>query len=159
MTDLTEGMKAPAFSAESTAGPLTLQSLRGKTVVLYFYPKDNTSGCTKEACGFRDANDDLQDLGVVVLGVSKDSLKSHGNFAAKHELNFPLLSDPDREVIEAYSAWVEKRNYGRTYFGIERCTYLIDGEGVIRKVWRKVKVKDHVEQVLTAVRDLYAPAS
>ena len=154
MTDLTEGMAAPAFSAGSTGGTITLESLKGKNVVLYFYPKDNTSGCTKEACGFRDANDDLQDLGVVVLGVSRDSLTSHGNFASKYELNFPLLSDPERELIEAYGTWVEKKNYGRTYFGIERSTFLIDGDGVIRKVWRKVEVKDHVEQVLAAVRDL-----
>jgi len=154
MTHPTEGTQAPAFNADSTLGPISLQSLKGKTVVLYFYPKDNTSGCTVEACGFRDANDDLQDLGVAVLGVSKDSLKSHGDFATKYELNFPLLSDPDREVIEAYGAWVEKKNYGRTYFGIERCTYLIDGGGVVRKVWRKVKVKGHVDQVLAAAREL-----
>lgn len=158
MTELNEGMPAPAFSAESTEGTITLESLRGRAVVLYFYPKDNTSGCTKEACGFRDANDEIRALGAVVLGVSKDSLKSHGNFTAKYELNFPLLSDPDRELIEGYGVWKEKRNYGRTYFGIERTTFLIDGDGVIRRIWRKVKVKDHVETVLEAVRELGAPA-
>ena len=154
MTALTEGMPAPQFTAATHDGEVSLADLKGKIVVLYFYPKDNTSGCTKEACGFRDIHDDMRELGAVVLGVSKDSLKAHANFTAKHELNFPLLSDPEREVIEAYGAWVEKRNYGRTYFGIERCTYLIDGEGVVRKVWRKVKVKDHVDQVFAAVRDL-----
>ncbi len=154
MTELTEGMAAPAFEAESNEGSISLESLAGKNVVLYFYPKDNTSGCTKEACAFRDANDDIRDLGAVVLGVSADSLKRHENFTAKYELNFPLLSDPDRELIEAYGVWVEKRNYGRTYFGIERSTFLIDGDGIIRKVWRKVKVKDHVEKVLEVVREL-----
>jgi thioredoxin-dependent peroxiredoxin len=154
MTAPTEGMPAPQFTAATVDGEVSLAELKGQTVVLYFYPKDNTSGCTKEACGFRDVHDDMRALGAVVLGVSKDSLKAHANFTAKHELNFPLLSDPEREVIEAYGAWVEKRNYGRTYFGIERCTYLIDGEGVVRKVWRKVKVKDHVDQVFEAVREL-----
>ncbi len=152
--ELTEGSPAPLFTSVSNEGEVSLESFRGSTVVLYFYPKDNTSGCTKEACGFRDANDDLQALGVAVLGVSKDSLKAHANFTAKHDLNFPLLSDPDREIIEAYGAWVEKKNYGRVYFGIERCTFVIDGEGIIRKIWRKVKVKDHIEKVLEFVREM-----
>ena len=154
MTALTEGTPAPQFTAATNDGEISLTELRGKIVVLYFYPKDNTSGCTKEACGFRDVHDDMRALGAVVLGVSKDSLEAHSNFTAKHELNFPLLSDPEGGMVEAYGAWVEKQNYGRTYFGIERCTYLIDGEGVIRRVWRKVKVKDHVEKVFDAVKEL-----
>jgi thioredoxin-dependent peroxiredoxin len=154
MTELTEGMAAPAFTAESNEGTIDLASLAGQTVVLYFYPKDNTSGCTKEACAFRDANDDIRDLGAVVLGVSADSLTKHANFIDKHDLTFPLLSDPERTLIEAYGVWKEKKNYGRTYLGIERSTFLIDGDGIIRKVWRKVRVKDHVEKVLDAVRAL-----
>ena len=153
-TELKEGMKAPAFEAESRDGKVSLEELKGKTVVLYFYPRDNTPGCTKEACAFRDANDDIQDLGAIVLGVSKDSLKSHARFTDKHKLNFPLLSDSDGEILDAYGAWKEKRNYGRTFFGIERSTFVIDGEGVLRKIWRKVKVKDHVEDVLDYVRQL-----
>ena len=153
-SNLTEGTAAPQFTAQTNDGEVSLESYKGRTVVLYFYPKDNTSGCTKEACGFRDANDDLQALGTVVLGVSKDSLKAHANFTAKYELNFPLLSDPEREIIEAYGTWVEKKNYGRVYFGIERATFVIDGEGIIRKIWRKVKVKDHIEQVLQFVREM-----
>ncbi len=153
--ELKEGMKAPDFQAASSeGGEIALKDLAGKTVVLYFYPKDSTPGCTKEACGFRDVNAELRELGVVVLGVSKDSLKSHGKFAEKHGLNFPLLSDPEGKILDAYGAWKEKTIYGRTALGIERSTFLIDGDGVIRRVWRKVKVAGHVEEVVEAVKEL-----
>lgn len=157
MADYTvnEGMAAPAFStASSEGGALSLANLEGKTVVLYFYPRDNTSGCTTEAKGFRDALADFAAAGAVVVGVSKDSLKSHANFKTKHELPFALLSDPELELIKAYDVWREKKMYGRVSMGVERATFLIDGEGTLRRVWRKVRVKDHVLAVLAAVREL-----
>jgi len=154
-SELKEGMKAPAFTAPSSqGGEISLEDLRGKRVVLYFYPKDNTPGCAREACGFRDAGAELRKAGVVVLGVSKDSLKSHGNFAEKFGLNFPLLPDPEKKIIEAYGVWKEKKMYGKTTFGVERSTFLIDGEGTVRKVWRKVKVDGHVDEVLEALKGL-----
>lgn len=153
--ELKEGMKAPAFTAEATGGEtISLGDFKGKTVVLYFYPKDSTPGCTREACAFRDAQAQMKKLGAVVLGVSRDSLKSHESFAAKQELNFPLLSDPDRKIIEAYGVWKEKSMYGKTSMGIERSTFLIDGEGRIRRIWRKVKVDGHDEEVLAAIKEI-----
>ncbi len=150
--ELKEGMKAPAFTAEATGGEtISLGDFKGKTVVLYFYPKDSTPGCTREACAFRDAQAQMKKLGAVVLGVSRDSLKSHESFAAKQELNFPLLSDPDRKIVEAYGVWKEKSMYGKTSMGVERSTFLIDGEGKIRKIWRKIKVDGHDEEVLAAI--------
>jgi len=122
--------------------------------VLYFYPKDSTPGCTKESCGFRDAMPDFSESGAVILGVSKDSVARHDKFKAKYELPFTLLSDGDGAICEAYGTWVEKSLYGRKYMGIERATFLIDEKGVVQAVWRKVKVKGHVEQVLEAVRRL-----
>ncbi len=123
-------------------------------MVLYFYPKDDTPGCTKEACGFRDRMGDLQELGAVVLGVSADDVQSHKRFAEKYGLNFPLLADPGREVILAYGAWGKKNLYGKEYEGVLRQTFLIDPEGRIAKVWRKVSPEDHAEEVAEALRAL-----
>lgn len=149
------GDKAPDFSAPTDGGgSLKLSSLKGKNVVLYFYPKDDTPGCTKEACGFRDSMDLLANAGTVVVGVSKDSVKRHDNFKTKYDLNFQLVSDEDGKICEAYGVWVEKMNYGRTYMGIERATFLIDAKGKIVEVWRKVRVNGHVEAVAEAAQAL-----
>jgi peroxiredoxin Q/BCP len=122
--------------------------------VLYFYPKDDTSGCTAEACGFRDNFPKFGRIDAIVIGVSRDSVESHEKFKKKYKLNFPLAADADGKATEAYGVWVEKSMYGRKYMGIERATFLIDGKGVIRRVWRKVKVPGHVEEVLGAVKGL-----
>ena len=152
---LKEGMKAPDFRAKSSdGGQISLSDFKGKTVVLYFYPKDDTPGCTKEACSFRDSEAELRRLGVVVLGVSKDSIESHGKFKGKYGLNFPLLSDPEGKILEAYGVYKEKSIFGKTALGIERSTFLIDGGGVIRKIWRGVKVDGHSGEVLAAVKAL-----
>ena len=153
--ELKEGMKAPDFKAESTEGKtLSLSDFKGKIVVLYFYPKDSTPGCTREACSFRDNQAKLKRKGAVVLGVSKDSLKSHESFKEKYNLNFPLLSDPDKKIIQDYGVWKEKKLYGKTSMGVERSTFLIDGEGIVRKIWRKVNVDGHEEEVLNAIKEL-----
>jgi peroxiredoxin Q/BCP len=152
---LEAGDKAPAFTlATDGGGKVKLSELRGKTVVLYFYPKDDTSGCTKEACGFRDTMPKLTKAGAVVIGVSKDSVASHDKFKAKHDLNFVLGADTEGAVCEAYGTWIEKSMYGRKYMGIDRATFVIDGAGTIRNVWRKVKVPGHVDEVLAAVKAL-----
>lgn len=157
VVELEVGAHAPDFKADSVPqGLVSLGDLKGRPVVLYFYPKDNTSGCTQEACDFRDLNEDIKALGAVVLGVSKDSIKSHQGFAAKHELTFPLLSDPDLKMMEGYGVWCEKTVCGKTSLGVERSTFLIDGEGRIRRIWRKVKVAGHSAEVLKAVRELVA---
>ena len=146
------GQPAPSFVMKTDGGgEVSLESLKARKVVLYFYPKDDTSGCTKEACGFRDA---LPDFGseVEVIGVSPDSVASHDKFKAKYGLNFRLASDPDHKVAEAYGAWVEKSMYGRKYMGVDRSTFLIDKNGRIAGVWRKVKVPGHVDAVLQAAR-------
>lgn len=149
---LKEGSKAPAFALESsTGGTVELKDFAGKWVVLYFYPRDATPGCTTEAQAFRDHEGALDERGAVVLGVSKDSIASHQKFAAKQELNFPLLSDPEGAVIEKYGAWGEKNLYGKKSMGIIRSTVLIDPEGKVRKVWPKVRVKGHVEDVIAAL--------
>ncbi len=149
------GKKAPDFTLpRDGGGRITLAEFAGKPVVLYFYPKDNTSGCTKEACDFRDALPDFRKLEAKVVGISKDSVKSHDGFKAKQKLNFPLASDEDGKLCAAYGAWVEKSLYGRKYMGIDRSTFLIDGKGVVRQVWRKVKVPGHVDQVLAALKAL-----
>lgn len=154
-TLINENDLAPDFSLESDDHKIiTLASLKGKTVVLYFYPKDNTTGCTKEACDFRDAFPNFSSTNATILGVSRDSLKSHKNFKDKYNLTFPLLSDEDGAVCQAYGVWVEKSMYGRKYFGIERSTFLIDSKGIIRKIWRKVKVPGHTQEVLEAVKGL-----
>jgi peroxiredoxin len=149
------GQPAPDFSMPTDGGgQITLADLRGKTVVLYFYPKDDTSGCTKEAIAFKEALADFEAAGAVIVGVSKDPVTKHDTFKAKHGLPFTLASDADGDVCERYGVWKEKSMYGKTYMGIERTTVLIDGAGVVRQVWPKVKVAGHAEAVLEAVRAL-----
>ncbi len=147
--------KAPDFTlAADDGGKLKLSKLRGQIVVLYFYPRDDTPGCTREACAFRDGKDELEQLGATVLGVSPDDLESHGKFRDKFSLNFPLLADPEHKVAEKYGAWREKTRFGKTSMGIQRSTFVIDAEGVVRKMWKNVKVDGHEEKVLEAVRKL-----
>ena len=151
--ELKVGDKAPSFDMPTDGGgTVSLSSLAGKSVVLYFYPKDDTSGCTKEACDFRDNVPSLGRIDATVIGVSRDSVASHDKFKRKHGLPFPLAADVDGKVCEAYGTWVEKSMYGRRYMGIERATFLIDAKGVIRNIWRKVKVPGHVEEVLAAAK-------
>ena len=155
MSDPQSGDTAPDFSLpRDGGGTVALSDLKGQKVVLYFYPKDDTPGCTKEALGFTEMADAFADAGAVVLGVSKDPVSKHDKFVAKHDLKIALLSDADGDVCERYGTWVEKSMYGKTYMGIERATYLIDADGRIAQVWRKVKVPGHVEDVLDAVRAL-----
>ena len=149
------GESAPDFTMPTDGGgTVSLAALKGKNVILYFYPKDDTPGCTKEACGFRDNLAAFAGADAVVIGVSRDSVAKHDKFKAKHELPFTLGSDEDGKVCEAYGTWVQKSMYGKTYMGIDRATFLIDGEGVLRQEWRKVKVPGHVEAVLEAVEAL-----
>ena len=149
------GKKAPDFSAATDGGgKIKLSDFKGKTVILYFYPKDDTPGCTKEACGFRDAKPNFSKAKAVVLGVSKDSVARHDKFKDKYDLNFPLIADEDGKICEKYGTWIEKSLYGRKYMGIDRATFLIDGKGVIRNAWRKVKVPGHVDEVLAAAKAL-----
>lgn len=154
MAELDAGAKAPDFEMAGADGPVRLSDFAGKALVLYFYPKDDTSGCTKEAQEFSALAADFAAAGAAVLGVSKDSVASHGKFTAKYGLAVPLGSDPEGATIEAYGSWVEKSMYGRKYMGIDRSTFLIDGAGVIRKVWRKVKVPGHAAEVLKAAQAL-----
>lgn len=154
MSELEIGAPAPAFELEGPAGPIRLADFAGQTLVLYFYPKDDTSGCTKEAIDFSEQIDAFAAAGAVVLGVSKDSVASHGKFAAKHDLKVLLGSDPSGAVVEAFGAWVEKSMYGRKYMGIDRSTFLVDGAGKIAGVWRKVKVPGHAAAVLKAAQAL-----
>jgi peroxiredoxin Q/BCP len=150
-----EGSKAPAFTLASDSGSkVKLADLKGKPVVLYFYPKDDTPGCTKEACAFRDRKAELAKLGATVLGVSADDVASHVKFRDKYELNFPLLADTDHKIAEAYGAWREKNMYGKKSMGIQRSTFLIDAEGKIAKVWKRVQVDGHDEQVIEALKAL-----
>ena len=150
-----EGDKAPAFSMPTDGGgEIDLKDLKGRAVVLYFYPKDSTPGCTTEACAFRDLMPDFSKIDAEIVGVSKDSVKRHDNFKAKHGLPFSLASDADGDICERYGVWVEKSMYGRQFMGIERTTFLIDAKGVVRRIWRKVKVKGHAEEVLEAVKVL-----
>jgi thioredoxin-dependent peroxiredoxin len=151
MADVSEGAKAPDFELESADGPVRLSDFAGKTLVLYFYPKDDTPGCTTEAKDFSALAADFAKAGAAVVGVSKDSVKRHQNFAAKYGLDLKLASDPEGVVIERYGSWVEKSLYGRQYMGIDRSTFLIR-DGVIRRIWRKVKVANHAQQVLDAVK-------
>lgn len=154
MTELSVGDRAPDFDLETDTGRISLSGLKGKTVVLYFYPKDDTPGCTTEAIDFSALRDDFAKVGAVVVGVSKDTAKKHGKFRAKHDLKVELGADPEGGMVESYGVWIEKTLYGRQYMGVDRATFVIDGEGVIRHVWRKVKVSGHAAQVLAAVRDL-----
>ena len=146
------GSRAPAFSLPNEKGQMVkLSELKGKKVVLFFYPKDNTSGCTKEACAFRDGLQAIRKKGAVVLGVSADSVASHQKFSQKYDFNFPLLSDESKAMIQAYGVWKEKSMYGRKYMGIERTTVLIAKDGTISHVFPKVKVDGHYEEVLNAL--------
>jgi peroxiredoxin Q/BCP len=150
-----EGDKAPAFTLESDTGKkVSLKDFAGKPLVLYFYPKDDTTGCTKEAIDFSAAAAAFKKLGITVLGVSKDSVASHEKFKKKYTLSITLGSDPEGAIIESYGSWVQKSMYGRTYMGIDRSTFLIDGKGKIAKIWRKVRVPGHVEDVLAAAKAL-----
>jgi thioredoxin-dependent peroxiredoxin len=149
------GDKAPSVDLpRDGGGRVRLEDFAGKAVVLYFYPKDDTSGCTKEAIAFSEAVGDFEAAGAVVVGVSKDGVASHDKFKAKHGLGLILASDEGSDVAERYGAWVEKSMYGRKYMGIDRSTFLIDGSGAVRAIWRKVKVPGHVEAVLAAVKEL-----
>jgi len=144
-----EGAPAPDFELRSDVGEtVTLSALRGKPVVLYFYPKDDTPGCTTEACEFRDAYDRFREQGVEILGVSPDTEVSHQKFKSKYELPFPLLADPDHRTAEAYGVWKEKRNYGKTYMGIERSTFVIDADGKVAKAMRGIRPAGHAAKVL-----------
>jgi peroxiredoxin Q/BCP len=147
-----EGQKAPAFKLPSTEGEdVSLKDLAGKTVVLYFYPRDMTPGCTTEACDFRDSKKALEKKGAVVYGVSRDSLETHGKFIDKYDLNFPLLTDKKGEVMEKYGAWGDKTMYGKKVTGVIRTTVVIGPDGKVKKVFPNVKVKGHVEKVLAAI--------
>jgi len=150
-----DGKKAPDFQLPDDNGDMVkLSQFKGKTVVLYFYPKDDTSGCTKEALAFTAQARKFASAGAVILGVSPDSVAKHQKFIEKHDLKIRLLSDEDKTLCEAYGVWVEKSMYGRKYMGVERSTFLIDGKGKIAKIWRKVKVTGHAEEVMTAVKEL-----
>lgn len=155
MPDIAEGQKAPDFELPSSTGDsIRLSDFQGKkNVVLYFYPKDDTPGCTKEACSFRDSHADFEGMDTQVLGVSRDPISSHQKFSDKYSLQFPLLSDENGEVTEAYGVWREKNMYGKTSMGIVRSTVIIDKDGTIRKIYPKVKVDGHTEQVREFVRE------
>jgi peroxiredoxin Q/BCP len=149
------GAKAPDFSLPDGNGKnVSLMDFKGKNLVIYFYPKDDTPGCTKEACDFRDNLARLKKAGAAVVGVSRDPVKSHAKFAAKYDLPFPLLSDVEGEMLQAYGVWQKKSFMGKSFMGIVRTTFLVDGKGVVRKVWGKVKVEGHVDEVLDAIRGL-----
>jgi thioredoxin-dependent peroxiredoxin len=151
---LKEGTTAPAFKANDAEGhSISLKDLRGQKVVLYFYPKDDTPGCTKEACSFRDAFAKFKKRGITVLGVSPDKETAHKKFATKYELPFTLLADTDKSIAEAYGVWAEKKFMGRTYMGVLRTTFLIDEKGKIKKIFEKVKPEDHANEVLEAFSD------
>lgn len=153
------GKKAPAFTLRSDDGSeVRLADLIGSPVVLYFYPKDDTPGCTKEACSFRDRKEELAQQGAKVFGISPDTVESHARFKRKYGLNFPLLADVDHKTAEKYGAWREKTLYGKKSMGIQRSTYLIDAAGKVAKVWQRVQVEGHDEQVLQALRELQGKA-
>ena len=152
---LETGKKAPSFDLPSDGdGRIKLSALKGQKVVLYFYPKDDTSGCTQEAIDFNGLRKQFEKANTVIIGVSPDSVKSHDKFKAKHELDFELVSDESKTMLEAYGVWVEKSMYGRKYMGVERTTVLIDDAGKIAQVWNKVKVPGHAKEVLAAAKDL-----
>ena len=149
MKQLKIRQKAPAFSLPNQDGKIvSLSDYKGKKVVLYFYPKDDTPGCTKESCAFRDGIDEIHDIGAEVIGVSADSVESHKKFSKKYNLNFPLLSDESKKMIHSYGVWKEKSLYGRKFMGIERTTFIIDESGKINEIFHKVKVARHLEEVL-----------
>ena len=160
MAELNIGSVAPDFTLPTdNKGEVTLSSLKGRKIVLFFYPKDDTPGCTKEACGFRDELPQFEAENAKIIGISKCSVKKHDKFKTKHELNFPLASDENGNVCEQYGVWVEKNMYGRKYMGIERSTFLIDEDGKISAIWRKVKVPGHVEEVREALKDQESEAA
>ena len=148
------GDKLPAFKGETANGPIAPKDLKGTNAVIYFYPKDDTPGCTIEACAFRDNLPKFTKMNAKVFGVSKDDLRSHEKFTEKFELPFVLISDNDGSICDSFGTWVEKKNYGKTYMGIERATYLVDKDGVIQEIWRNVKANGHAEEVLEAVKKL-----
>jgi peroxiredoxin Q/BCP len=149
---LQEGDRAPAFSAATNdGGILSLADLTGRKVILYFYPRDDTPGCTKEACAFRDHFAAIKKQGAIVLGVSPDPVKSHARFVEKHKLPFTLLADEDKQIVQAYGVWGHKSFMGRKYMGVHRVTFLIGPDGVIKKIWPKVKPEEHAEEVLAAL--------
>ena len=153
--ELAPGDRAPAFKMATDSGdPISSAALKGRPYVLYFYPKDDTTGCTREAIDFSAARKKFEGLGTEIVGVSKDSTTSHEKFRKKHNLKITLASDPEIETAQAYGVWVQKTLYGRKYMGMERATYLVDAKGVIRRIWRKVKVPGHVEAVLDAAKSL-----
>jgi thioredoxin-dependent peroxiredoxin len=155
MANLKEGAVAPEFILPRNGGDIvSLAQFRGKSVVLFFYPKDDTSGCTAESIAFTALAGDFAAAGAVVIGMSPDSVKKHDKFAKKYDLSVILAADEDKTVLNAYSVWVEKSMYGRKYMGVERTTVLIDAHGIVRQVWEKVKVPGHAEEVLAAVRSL-----
>jgi peroxiredoxin Q/BCP len=154
--DLEPGDRAPAFRLETDDGEVSSAKLKGKTFVLYFYPKDDTSGCTKEAIAFSEDRKKFDAMGATVIGVSKDSVSSHKKFRDKHNLGIVLASDPEVETAQAWGTWVQKSMYGRRYMGMERATFLVDEKGIIRHIWRKVKVPGHAAAVLEALRGIAA---
>src|SRR2546421_9779096 len=161
-TEIKEQQPAPDFTLPAIGsddvvknGQVQLSALRNHVVVLYFYPKDDTPGCTAEACSFRDANHEMQKRGVVVLGVSADSIESHKKFAEKYGLSYPLLADTDTTVSQLYGVWKEKNYYGKTYMGVSRETFLIDKDGIVRKAWHKVKPDEHATEVLETIEALH----
>ena len=150
-----EGSKAPAFTLQADDGSkVKLSDLKGNPVVLYFYPRDDTPGCTREACAFRDRQDEIQGLGAKVFGISPDTVESHVKFRDKYSLNFPLLADPDHKMADKYGAWREKNMYGKKSMGIQRSTYLIDANGKVAKLWKRVQVDGHDQQVIDALNAL-----
>ena len=154
MSKIDIGKKAPPFTLDGTAGSWSLGDEKATAVVIYFYPRDNTSGCTQEGLDFAALNAQFKKTKAMVLGISPDSVESHDKFKKKMAFPFDLLSDPDQKVCKLYDVWKEKSMYGRKYMGVERSTFVIDGKGVLRHEWRKVKVKDHAEAVLAAVKSL-----
>ena len=156
---LTEGQPAPDFTLPAADGhPVTLHDFRGKPVVIYFYPADDTPGCTRQACGLRDVYGQITDAGAVVLGISPDTTASHEKFARKYSLPFLLLADPDHAVCEAYGVWKERVYLGKQYMGAERSTFIVAPDGTLRHVWRKVKPDEHADQVLAALAEMPAAA-
>lgn len=151
MSELQNGDSAPDFTLPTDEGSFTLSEQRGQQIVLFFYPKDNTSGCTKEAIGFSEHLHQFKEKNTIVVGISPDSVKSHENFRVKQNLSVILASDTEKEVLERYQVWKEKSMYGKKYMGVERATFLVDTEGKIKKIWRKVKVPGHVEDVFGAL--------
>jgi peroxiredoxin Q/BCP len=153
--DLSPGDRAPAFRLKTDdSGEISTSKLKGKPFVVYFYPKDDTSGCTKEAIAFSEEKENFLSLGIPIIGISRDSVESHKKFRKKHSLEITLASDSELDAAEAYGVWVEKSMYGRKYMGMERATFLVDGKGVIRQIWRKVKVPGHAVAVLEAAEKL-----